>query len=193
MIKRLFMIWYLPICLAHPATPHCTFSSRKTALLGPLKCPLGLPCLCTCRSLCLPVYTADSGLLVESQLSGHLLCEAAPHFPGRRSSLFRVPTVLCKYLRGSTLLYRIVNSCACLFLLGDCKHREGSDGASPPSGPHSLAQCPARSSSVRKYSLNESVNEQRVLQLDKCHEADVSREGMPMVASSVFLCSRKEI
>lgn len=108
-------------------SPHCTFSSRKTALLSPSKCPLGLcvfapvipfACLSTWQ---LPRYWSSLSSVATSSLKLFLIS------PGRCSSLFQVPTAFCKYLHGSTLLYCIVNLFACLFLLLDCKHRESRD------------------------------------------------------------------
>lgn len=116
----------IPACLSGSSChcPHCTYSSRKTASLGPSKCPLGLcvfapvipfACLSTQQ---IPGYWPSLSSLATSSVKLSLIS------PGRCSSLFQVPTALCKYLHGSTLLYCIVNLFACLFLLLDCKHRE---------------------------------------------------------------------
>lgn len=55
-------------------------SAQENCITCSFQVPLGPLCLCTCHSLCLPVYVANSWSLVKSQLSGYLLCEALLDF-----------------------------------------------------------------------------------------------------------------
>lgn len=72
-------------------SPH--LQRQKNRVTQSFAVPLGPLCLCTCPSLCLPVYMATSRLLVKSQLSGYLLSEAVPDFS--RQMFFPLPGSHC--------------------------------------------------------------------------------------------------
>lgn len=86
------------------------FGLKKNHITCTLKFPLGLSFFVPFVPFACP-SVANSWSLVESQLNGYLLCDVVSNFSKADVlfPLFQVPTALCKYLCGSTLLYCIVN------------------------------------------------------------------------------------
>lgn len=123
MIRSLFRIWYLPICLAHSATLPIAPSAQEK-LHNPLL--QSTPWACPSLHLSFPLPACLHGkfpIIGQVLARGYLLCEAVPDFC--RQMFFSPSSKLPLHFVNTSMeaLYCIVHFFfACLFLLWDCKH-----------------------------------------------------------------------